>query len=150
MTSNCGFILRLKIHLLLPLLLLSVGTSLAEDAVLQNNTVMRVDRSLTSLKAGTVVEIVERGEKLITIRYKGQTGTVPLSSLSAKNLPAVTPTSVAAKSVPAATTVPKSVVVDNPQSTYGNLVKKAEVNAAKHDANMVKPTDQIIEDSPSK
>jgi hypothetical protein len=138
----------MKIHLLLPFLLLSVGTSLAEDAVLQTNAVMRVDRSLTSLKAGTAVEIVERGDKSITIRYKGQTGTIPLSSLAAKNPQAATPASVATKATPPATS--KSVVVDNPQSTYGNLVKKAEINAAKHDANMVKPADQVTDENPSK
>jgi hypothetical protein len=140
----------LKIYLLLPLLILSVGTCHAEDAVLQKSTVMRVDRSLTSLKAGTVVEIVERGDKSITIRYKGQTGTIPLSSLASTNLPAATPAAVAIKPAPVATTPPKSLVVDNPQSTYGNLVKKAEVNAAKHNDNLVKPADQVTDDIPSK
>jgi hypothetical protein len=140
----------LKIYLLLPLFVLSVGTSLAEDAVLQKNTVMRIDRSLTSLKAGTVIEIVERGDKSITIRYKGQTGTIPLSSLAANNLSAVTPAPVAIKPAPAATNAPKSVVVDNPQSTYGNLVKKAETNAAKHDNDLVKPANQVTDDDPSK
>jgi hypothetical protein len=140
----------MRIPILASLLVLSAGTSLAEDAVLQKGTVMRVDRSLTSLKAGTVVEIVERGDKTITIRYKGQTGTIPVSSLAAKDVPAATPTPVAAKAAPAATTAPKSVVVDNPQSTYGNLVKKAEVNAAKHDDNLVKPANQAADDVPSK
>ncbi len=111
---------------------------------------MRGDRSITSLKAGTVVEIVERGDKTVTIRYKGQTGTIPLSSLPAKDQPAVPPPPVAAKAVPPKTTAPKSIVVDNPQSTYGNLVKKAEKNAAKHEDNLVKPADQVTDDSPSK
>jgi len=148
-THNCPSI-PMKILLLVPLLLLSVGTSLAEDAVLPKNTVMRVDRSLTILKAGTTVEIVERGDKSITIRYKGQTGTIPLSSLAAKDLPVASSTSVAAKASPAATTAAKSIVVDNPQSTYGNLVKKAEINAAKNEDNLVKPANQVTDDSPSK
>lgn len=131
-------------------MLLSAGTSFAEDAVLQKNTVMRVDRSLTSLKAGTVVEIVERGEKSVTIRYKGQTGTIPLSSLAATNPPSASPAPVVAKGTPAPTGASKSVVVDNPQSTYGNLVRKAEINAAKHDANLVKTTNQVTDDSPAK
>jgi hypothetical protein len=138
----------MKNPLLVLLLILSVGTSRAEDLVLPKNTVMRVDRSLTSLKAGTTVEIVERGDKTITIRYKGQTGTIPLSSLAA--LPAASPTPVAVKATPSATTATKSIVVDNPQSTYGNLVKKAEINAAKHDDNLVKPANQVADDSPSK
>jgi hypothetical protein len=131
-------------------LVLSVGATLAEDVALPKNAVMRGDRSITSLKAGTVVEVVERGDKTATIRYKGQTGTIPLSSLPAKDQPAATPMPVAAKAAPSQTTAPKSVVVDNPQSTYGNLVKKAEKNAAKHDDNLVKPADQVSDDSPSK
>jgi hypothetical protein len=131
-------------------LIASVGTSLAEDAVLPKNTIMRGDRSITSLKAGTVVEIVERGDKAVTIRYKGQTGTIPVTSLPAKDQPAVTPPPVAAKAAPPQTTAPKSIVVDNPQSTYGNLVKKAEKNAAKHEDNLVKPADQVTDDSPPK
>jgi hypothetical protein len=140
----------LKIPLLVSLFILSAGTALAEDFVLPANTVMRVDRSLTSLKAGTTIEIVERGDKTVTIRYKGQTGTIPLSSLAAKDLPAASSAPVAVKAAPAAATSPKSLVVDNPQSTYGNLVRKAEINAAKHDANLVKPADQVTDDSPSK
>jgi hypothetical protein len=140
-----------KIPLLAPLLLLSVGTSLAEDVVLPINAIMRADRSLTSLKAGTVVEVVARGDKTITIRYKGQTGTIPASSLSAKDRPAATLAPVAAGTAQAQATAPKkSLVVDNPQSTYGNLVKKAETNAAKHENNLVKPADEATDDSPSK
>jgi hypothetical protein len=130
--------------------MLSVGSSLAEDVVLQKNTVMRVDRSLTSLKAGTTVEIVERGDKSVTIRYKGQTGTIPLSSLPVKPLPGANPTAVAVTATPAANKTPKSVVVDNPQSTYGNLVKKAETNIAKHDDSLVKPANEVTDDTPSK
>jgi len=131
-------------------LILSAGTSLADDVVLPKNTIMRGDRSITSLKAGTVVEVVERGDKAVTIRYKGQTGTIPLSSLPTKDQPAATPTPVVAKAAASQTNAPKSVVVDNPQSTYGNLVKKAEKNAAKHDDNLVKPADQVTDNSPSK
>lgn len=112
---------------------------------------MRADRSLTSLKAGTVVEVVARGDKTITIRYKGQTGTIPASSLAAKDRPAAALAPVAAKPGPTPTAAPKkSLVVDNPQSTYGNLVKKAETNAAKHEDNLVKPADEVTDDSPSK
>jgi hypothetical protein len=150
MSSQHGFIIPLKIHILVPFLILSVGTSLAEDAVLQKNTVMRVDRSLTSLKAGTTVEIVGRGDKSITIRYKGQTGTIPLGSFAAKDLPAANPAPVAVTPSPGASKTPKSIVVDNPQSTYGNLVKKAEINIAKHDDNIVNPANQVTDDSPSK
>jgi hypothetical protein len=140
----------LRIPPLVLLLVLSVGVSRAEDVVLPKNTIMRVDRSLTSLKAGTTVDVVERGDKTATIRYNGQTGTIPLSSLAAKDLPAASAAPAAAKASPAAATAPKSLVVDNPQSTYGNLVKKAEINAAKHDDNLVKPANQAADDNPLK
>jgi hypothetical protein len=112
---------------------------------------MRGDRSLTSLKAGTTVEIVTRGDKTVTIRYKGQTGTIPVSALSAAGHPAAAVTAPVAKAVQSPTPTPKkSLVVDNPQSTYGNLVKKAEINAAKHEDNLVKPADEVTDDNPSK
>lgn len=137
--------------LLVPLMVLAVGACVAEELTLPKNTVMRADRSLMSLKAGTVVEVVERGDKTMTIRYKGQTGTIPMSSVAGTNAgPAVAATPVSAKPAPAASTPRKSVVVDNPQSTYGNLVKKAEKNAAKHDDNLVKPANQVTDDNPSK
>jgi hypothetical protein len=140
-----------KPPLLACLLVVSVGACLAEDVVLPANAIMRADRSLTSLKAGTVVEVVARGDKTVTIRYKGQTGTIPTSSLAAKDRPAAALTPAAAKPAPVPTATPrKSLVVDNPQSTYGNLVKKAETNAARHEDNLVKPADEVTDDSPSK
>jgi hypothetical protein len=137
--------------LLASLLVVSVGVCLAEDVVLPADAIMRGDRSLTSIKAGTTVEVVARGDKMITIRYKGQTGTIPASSLAAKDRTPAAPSSVVAKTAPAPTPSPKkSLVVDNPQSTYGNLVKKAETNAEKHDDNLVKPADEVTGDNPSK
>ncbi len=118
--------------------------------MLPANTIMRGDRSLTSLKAGTTVEIVTRGDKTVTVRYKGQTGTIPASALAVTGHPAATPAAAVAKSAPTPTPARKSLVVDNPQSTYGNLVKKAETNAAKHEDNLVKPADEVTDDSPSK
>lgn len=128
--------------LLASLLAFSAGTCLAEDLTLPNNTIMRADRSLVSLKAGTVVEVLDRNEKTISIRYKGQTGTIPASSLTAKPEAAVASTPAPAPATPPAKPAPASVVVDHPQSVYGNLVKKAETNIAKHDENLVKPTDE--------
>jgi hypothetical protein len=116
-------------------LLLAAGTCLAEDAVVAKGTVMKADRSLVSLKAGTVVEVLGRTDKTASVLYKGQTGTVPLASLGG----------AAAK--PAA---PKPVIADQPQSFYGNAVKKAEVNAAKHDDSLVKPANEVMDDTPPK
>lgn len=134
------------------LLTLAAGTCLAEDAVIAKGTVMRADRSLVSLKAGTVVEVVERGDKTVSIRYKGQAGTIPAASLGASAGAAAAaaparPAAPAAKPQPAA---PKSLVADQPKSFYGNVVKKAETNAAKHEDNLVKPANDVMADTPAK
>jgi hypothetical protein len=134
------------------ILALSLGTCLAEDIAIKSNTTMRADHSLVSLKAGTVVEVLERGDKTISIRYKGQTGTIPTSSLTASASSSTPPAPVAAKSASPAKTAPasNSVVVDHPQSFYGNIVKKAETAVARHDENLVKPANEASDDNPSK
>jgi hypothetical protein len=142
-----SFALRISV------LALTIGSCLAEDLALPRTTVMRSDRSLVSLKAGTVVEILDRGYTTSSIRYKGQTGTIPTSSLAAVASPPVAaslaakPGFTAAKATPS---TPNSLVVDHPQSLYGNLVKKAQASVAKHDDNLVKPANDAMDDPPSK
>lgn len=133
---------------------LAVGSCQAGDIIaLPNNTVMRSDRSLVSLKAGTAVEVLERGDKTISIRYNGQTGTIPAGSLAAAARPSAASAPPAQK--PAATAAkpaapaPHSLVADQPQSVYGNLVKKAETAVAKHDENLVKPANAATDGTPS-
>ncbi len=132
---------------------LLVGTCAADEIALPNNAVMRADRSLVSIKAGTVVEVLERGDKTISIRYKGQEGTIPASSLAAQTTVAA-PAAPAPKSAPTTAKPPSpasgSLVADHPQSFYGNIVKKAETNIAKHDENLVKPTNAATDDNSSK
>jgi hypothetical protein len=130
---------------------LSAGACLAEDITLASNTIMRADRSLVSIKAGTVVEVLDKGDKTISIRYKGQIGTIPISSLTAA-APSATPAAAAKPASPAPKTAPAagSLVADHPQSFYGNLVKKAETNIAKHDQNLVKPANDATDDTTSK
>jgi hypothetical protein len=135
------------------ILALSLGTCLAEDITIKSNTTMRADHSLVSLKAGTVVEVLERGDKTISIRYKGQAGTIPTSSLTASATSSAASVPVAPKPAsPASKTAPasNSLVVDHPQSFYGNIVKKAETAVAKHDENLVKPANEASDDNPSK
>jgi hypothetical protein len=62
--------------------LVAWGLCTAGETALVQNVVMRSDQSLVSIKAGTIVELVSVDEKAATIRYHGQTGTVPLSSVS--------------------------------------------------------------------
>lgn len=135
-------------------LAMAIGTCMAEDMTLPGNTVMRGDHTLVSLKAGTVVEVLQRGDKTISISYKGQAGTIPASSLTAASSPPAPSAAAAAKpAAPAAKTAsnaPGSVVVDHPQSFYGNIVKKAETNIARHDETLVKPANEATDDTPSK
>jgi len=125
-----------------------------EIIALPNSAIMRSEHNLVSLKAGTAVEVLERGDKTISIRYNGQTGTIPASSLAAAARPAAatpspTPRPAAAAAKPAAPAAHPSVVADQPQSVYGNLVKKAETAVAKHDQNLVKPANSATDTTPS-
>src|SRR5208283_46121 len=149
---NKGGTMSLPLRMLV--VALAIGSCQAGDIVsLPNNTVMRLDRSLVSIKAGTAVEVMERGDKTISIPYKGQTGTIPASSLTAvprppaaAAQPAPRPAATAAKP---ASPAPHSLVADQPQSVYGNLVKKAETAVAKHDENLVKPANAATDGTPS-
>jgi hypothetical protein len=123
------------------LLALSVSVARAEEVKLSKNVIMHVDKGLISVKAGTVVQVISRDEKTITIKAEGKTGTIPLDSLEAP-LPgkagtaaptsAPTPTikraeTTAAKPTPVASTPPPAV------STYGKMVEKARDATDKHE-----------------
>ncbi|MSU46605.1 MAG: hypothetical protein EXS42_05650 [Lacunisphaera sp.] len=58
-----------------------IGT--AEEITLTNAAMLRAERSVVSLKAGTVVELLSRDENTLTVRYHKLTGTIPASSLVA-------------------------------------------------------------------
>lgn len=65
-------------------LALSLGTAgrcCADEVTVSRNVIMRSDHGLASLKAGTVVDLVSRDDKAITIRYNGQIGTIPPNSV---------------------------------------------------------------------
>ena len=84
---------------------------------------MRGDRLIVSLKPGTVVEVVERGDKTITIKYKGQTGTIP-NPAAPSGATVVQATTAPKTAAPTPSPAKKSLVVDAPQSTYGNWSRK--------------------------
>ena len=139
------------------LLLLTAGLCAAEDAKLVRNTVMRQGNSLVMLKAGTVVHILEHGDKTVTVKVDGKTGTIPWSGLDplddgqpATHAPApgtIPATSTAA--TPAATgTPPPAGAPPAPrkaQSMYGKMVEKARDNADAHEKALVHPTDEVLD-----
>ncbi len=97
---------------------------------------LKAERSAVALKAGTVVELVSRDDKTLTVRYNKLTGTIPASSVEA--VTAEAPKKPEAKpSEPAAP--PRKA-----QTNYGKAVEKAKENAGKHDKNLVKPADEIM------
>ena len=136
---------------LLLLLLLSASAGFAEEATLTKNTVMRAEKSLVTLKAGTVVQVVKRNGQTVAISIAGKAGTIPSSALE---VPAVAtpPAPVAATPVPARAAAappaggpPAPAPAPPATTTYGRAVEKARAHAAKHEKTLVKPTDEAVE-----
>ena len=57
--------------------------AMAESLTLPTNVVLKSEHNLSSLKAGTVVEVISRDEKTLTVRTNSQVGTISASSLNA-------------------------------------------------------------------
>ena len=142
---------------LLALLLLSAGVAAAEDFKLPRATVMHSGSSAVTLPAGTVVKLVEQGDKDVTIKFNGKTGTIPWSALDDA---APTPAKIQRSSAPAkAAPAPAAATAFVPpppapapaaeprhaQTMYGKAVEKARDNAASHEKAMVQPTDDILD-----
>lgn len=119
-------------------LLLGVLTCSAGEVTLTKSAMLRGDRSATSLKAGTVVELISRDEKTLTVRYRNQTGTIPAASVDAA------PAAAAPKKEETKPDKP-SAPPRKAETTYGKAVEKARDSAAKHEKNVVKPADEVSE-----
>jgi len=115
------------------LLLLGTSACLADDVTLTKAAMLRGDRTIVSLKAGTVVELISADEKTLTVRYNKVTGTIPADSVGAP--PASAPAKDSDKPAP-----PRKA-----ETTYGKAVEKARENAAKHEKNLVKPADEVTD-----
>ena len=113
---------------LLPLL---VAPLRAEEVTLKQSAVLKAERAAVAIKAGTVVELLERDGDTVTIKYKELTGKIPASKLEEPK---------------AAATKPKEdgEPVRPPQTGYGKAVQKAKDNAKEHDKNVAKPADEIM------
>jgi hypothetical protein len=124
---------------IIALLLFAPVLCCAEDITLTKSTVIRTERSMVSVKAGTVVELLSRDEKTITVRYNNITGTIPASSIAAAP-------ETKKKDEPPAPPPPATSSEKGAQTNYGKAVQKAKENADKHDKNLVKPTDEVMPD----
>jgi hypothetical protein len=107
----------------------------AEEITLTKPAMLRAERSAVSLKAGTVVELLSRDEKTLTVRYNKLTGTIPAGSVAAEG---ETPKKESTKTSEPTPPPPKATTI------YGKAVEKAKDNASKHEKELVKPTDEIL------
>lgn len=111
----------------------------AEDVTLTKPAILRADRSMISLKAGTVVELVGRDEKLVTVRHGKITGTIPAGSIAG------TAAVEAKKGDAPRPTPPPAAPAKKAGTMYGKAVEKAKENAARHDKNVARPVDEILQ-----
>ena len=107
----------------------------AEEVTLKQSAVLKSERTMVSLKAGTVVELVSKDADTATVKYGKVTGTIPASKLEEPK-PAAAPKPAEDKANPPP--------ANPPQSGYGKAVQKAKDNAAAHDKNVAKPVDEIL------
>jgi hypothetical protein len=141
---------------LIPLLLLVVSPLLAEKVTLKQNAILKGERTLITLKAGTVVEVVSRDRFELTVKYNNVTGTIPAAKLEEPTEAAkAAEAKAAAKKAPEPAKAPvKAPAVTPPppaepapvagaQTNYGKAVRRAKANAAANEANLVKPVDEV-------
>jgi hypothetical protein len=124
---------------LVTLLLFSGAICSAEEVTLTKSAVIKADRSIVAVKAGTVVELLSRDDKTLTVRYNKITGTIPASSIAAVAAP-----ETKKKDEPPA---PPPASEKGAQTNYGKAVEKAKENAAKHEKNLVRPADEVLPDN---
>jgi len=114
-------------------LLLSSAVCFARDVVLTKSAILKGERTIVSLKAGTVVELLSRDDKTLTVRYGKITGAIPAASIGE------------AASAPEPVRKEDSAPARKATTTYGKAVEKAKENAGKHDKNLAKATDEILQ-----
>lgn len=118
------------------LLLVSGVFSFAGEITLTKSAILKADRSMVSLKAGTVVELLGQDEKTLTVRYGKLTGTIPAGSIGA-------PETAREKKQETAPAPPPPAAGGKAVTNYGKAVEKAKENVAKREKNLVKPADEI-------
>lgn len=109
----------------------------AQEVRLTRPAILKSGRNIVSLKAGTLVELLERDDKTLTVRFNNVTGVIPASSL------AEAPATAAVGTKPESPT-PPSAPPQKSGSNYVNAVNKAKANVAKHDQNDAKTVDEVL------
>ena len=107
----------------------------AQEVRLTRPAILKSGHNIVSLKAGTLVELLERDAQSLTVRFNNVTGVIPASSLA--DAPATT-TSAQPESPKPSAPPQKS------GSTYVNAVNKAKGTVAKHEQNDAKAVDEVL------
>ena len=129
---------------LTPFFLLLAAPLLADQVTVKEALMLKSDRAMVSIKAGTTVELVARDEDTVTIKYRNVTGKISASKVGDTSEP-----KEAAKPEEKKPAEDKPAVTNRaPQTTYGKAVQKAKDNAAAHAKNVVKPADEIMKEKP--
>lgn len=122
------------------LLALSIAVARAEEAKLPKNVIMRIEKGMMSVKAGTAVEVIKRDAKAITVKVNGKVGTIPLDSFTAPAPEKVATTPAVPEPTPAAkpTAAPTVKPTANPTShgatsNYGKMMERAQAAVAAHE-----------------
>ena len=140
---------------LLVLFLLPASLAFAEDATLSANTVLRTDKSLVILKAGTVVHVLRRNEKTIAVKVGNTTGLIPFSAIEDSDESMMMEAGPVRRSAPKPVSTPAPAAASTPpppaptpaaprpaQTMYGKAVEKARQAAGSHEKNLVDPADE--------
>jgi len=125
------------------LFLVSSVFALAEEVKLTRSAILKADHAMIALKKDAVVDVLSRDEKalMLTVRYGKVTGTIPMASITE----APPPEQASAKKESSKPVTPSAPPASGKATTnYGKAVEKAKDNAAKHDQNLVRPTDEVM------
>ena len=103
----------------------------AQEVRITRAALLKSERSIISLRPGTMVDLLSRDEQTLTVRFNSHTGTIPANSL--------TPVE---KQQPVETK--PSAPVKKTGSQFVNAVTKAKENAGSHDQNNAQQVNTIL------
>lgn len=114
-------------------LLFLLGTLVcsAQEIRIARPAMLKAERSIVSLKKGTMVDLISRDGDVLTVRFNNVTGKIPASCLEAAESPAAEAAKPKAPARP-------------PASHYGKVVQKAKDASAKHNEASVQPVDEVL------
>jgi len=119
----------------------------AETVTLTKSAMLKGERSIVSLKAGTVVELLARDDQNLTVRFNEVTGKIPAASIVGAPADAKPEPKKPEAKKPEAKKPEAAKPAPPPrkaESTYGKAVEKARQNADKREKGLVRPTDEIL------